>query len=221
MELDKIPGYPEAMAAAQAEEEELRDLAFIPVDLDICGVPVRQLTARHLLLCIYVRSPFFFSRDDLGPEHVAQFLWIVSPQFDPLDGLARSAFIKNIATSVQFAEAVPAIDDYLDQALMDRPPSGAARGASITSFIASLVDEFASEYGWTIDEILDRPLAALYQLLRRMERRRDPKAVTFNRLSDRARREIVQRWLAEQKAAKRQSGRKAAKRQPGRKGARR
>lgn len=198
MLLDKIPGYKEAIAQAAAEEEALRDLAFLEADLDICEVPVRQLTPRHLLLLFAARSPFLCG-GVCAPEHIAQFLWIVSPAFVP-DGDARQAFLAVIGSRVEYEPARIAIEAYVAQALMDRPGVSGAKSIAITSFVAVLVHIFASAYGWTRREILDTPLAALYQLRRLIERERNPKAIFFNRLTDKAQREIVNAWRRKEQA---------------------
>ena len=189
--LDQIPGFREAMAAAQAQEDAQRDIAFLELCADLCGEPVRPLTLRMLLWLFTAGSPFV-SGGSVGPEHVAQFLWIASPSFAPFDTAARAAFVARVAETVPFEPAVEAIDQLIDAALMDRPArSGRPATASITSFAAGLVDEFASEYGWTRGEILDCPVAILYQQLRRIDRRHNPKALFFNRITDRVRRELV------------------------------
>jgi hypothetical protein len=202
MLLDKIPGYKTAMAAAAAREQEIRDLAFLPVPLQICGVEVAQLNLRHLLMLFACESPFF-SRRLARPEHVVQFLWVVSPKFS-FDAAERTAFVRRVGVHVDYAESVIAIERYLDEALMDRPAVAAASKshAAITSFVAGFIDEIASHYGWDDDVILGKPIARLYQYLRQIRQRENPKSVFFNRFSDRTRKELVKEFMAQQATVK-------------------
>lgn len=197
MELDKIPGFKEAMAAAQAEEAALRDVPYLGLPVDICGVLVNQITPRHLIILFNCRSPFFCKADAIEAEHVAQFLWVLSPRFSH-DPAERDAFLADIA-GLDYSAAVERIDAYLAEAFMDSPASGGASKAPITSFAAAIVDELAHEYGWPLADILNLPMAAIYQQYRRIEQRRNSKAVFFSRLSDRTKRELVKKFLADQK----------------------
>ena len=200
MQFDQIPGMREALAAAAAEEELRRDLAFCDLELDIAGEPVRQLTPRHMMLLFQARSPFFCG-GRRQPEHVAQFLWAVSPQFSP-DVRTRDAFLERIAETVPFQPARDGIEEYLDQALMDSPPTSSRRSrhAAICSFLAVLVHRIASAYHWDEGAILEKPIARLYQYLRLLDRDAG-ETVFFNKLTDRAQRERYAAWKAEQKAA--------------------
>jgi len=176
MLLSQIPGYTAAVARAAAQEETLRRRAFLPHTTALCGVPVRAFTPRHFLILDELASPFLTGAI-AGPEHVAQFFWVVSPAFllpSPEVSLravdaARTAYIAGvekevrgkvrrvggIATRVRFGPALREIDAYLDAALFDRPSGGKDSTARPdVSFAAALVDEIASNYGWP-DEVLD------------------------------------------------------------------
>jgi hypothetical protein len=59
-----------------------------------------------------------------------------------------------------------------------------------------MIDLLASEYGWQDEHILSLPLARLFQYLRRIEKRRDPKAMQFNR-SER----LISEWMQKRCAA--------------------
>lgn len=145
MELDKIPGYKDAVAKAAAREEAARDFAFIDAPLDICGEPICHLTLRRLLVLFAVRSPFFYA-GLIAPEHVAQFLWIVSPLYAAGDRQAQREFTTRVGRRVPFRKARAAIDAYLDIVFLDRPAAGGVKTAAITSFVANFIDEFAAEY---------------------------------------------------------------------------
>lgn len=203
MELDNIPGLKKSVARAQAREEELRDFAMAGVNVVLAGVHVRQMTLRHLLILLAAKNAFLCG----GPVRVADvalFLWVLSPEFS-IERKARVAFLERIVRRVRFEKAVRAIDKYVDEALIDRP-TGASRNetAPMASFVATVIHEVASSHGWGRDEILDSPIAELYQYLRLIIRDdylakglRPPPV--FNRLSDKVRKDMTLAYLKKKK----------------------
>lgn len=70
-------------------------------------------------------------------------------------------------------------------------PSGGRETESFYSFAASFVDLFASEYGWSEADVMACKLKRLFQYTNAIHNRKNPKAILFNPLSGRVRRE----WL--------------------------
>lgn len=171
-----IPGLAEAIA----RETELRNQAFLDIPQELCGIPVLPLTLRRLLLLEEIGSPFVGgSTRAPRPRDVVNFLWALSPYFSTRPGDLRR-FSKR-CRKLNPARIVLAIDGYVCDALQDRPPSTSGPTApSYESFAAGYVDVIASEYGWSEDAILDCPVARLFQYLKRILRRKDPKAPRFN-----------------------------------------
>jgi hypothetical protein len=192
MLLDQIPGYREAVEAAEMEEESLRDFAYTGWPESICGAEVKQFTPRHFLLLCSIKSPFLCGGDP-SPEDVGLFLWVVSPEFKPFDLEARARFLESIIT-LPYAESVQEIRAYIDRARFDRP-SGGSGSTAVASFFASLVHVFASEYGWSRDQVLDSPMAALYQELRMIIRDHDPRRPFPNRISDAVKQSVINKHL--------------------------
>ncbi len=196
MILDQIPGFKKKVEAAREEESKLRDFAYTGLPETICGVDVKQFTPRHFLNCLLAKSPFFVGGIP-SPVDVGLFLWIVSPGFKPFDLQARNEFLETVI-EVPYADAIAEIDAYIERAFFDRPSGGSSRPA-VASFLASLVHEIASAYGWYIDQILDAPFALLYQQLRMIAREEDPRRPFPNRLSDKVVRELVLKHQKKQK----------------------
>lgn len=150
VQLETIPAYKRATRRGAALQEKLREAAFLNLPASICGVEVRQLNARHMLLLFRTKSPFFCG-GDIGPGDVAAFLWCVSPHYlpltDPRGHDARRAFVARVAT-VPFLKAKRAIQRMIYFATLDRPPVNAkkARQPAATCFIGSLVHIIASKY---------------------------------------------------------------------------
>jgi hypothetical protein len=155
-----IPGYAEAVR----RENLSRLAAFVPGATDrLCGFDVRPLTARHVCFLGLADNGFVGGGATIEPEDVSQFLWVVSVGFSPDEG-RRDAFVKR-TVSLSFVQSVREIEDWIEDAYGDAP--GTAEGSrSPVSWVAALVDRFASEYGWTDQAILDIPLARLWQYFR-------------------------------------------------------
>lgn len=182
-----IPGYAEA-----ARLQDLRrDAAFLDLPLTLCGVECCHLTPRRLAVLMVSQSPFVCGGLPM-PEHVAQFLWALDPEFDYTASRKREKFIQRIA-SLAYDDAVKQIADYVDEVFMDSPASDSGQiEESCNSWLASIVDALASEYGWSQAQVLDTPIACVFQYLRIIERRHNPKALKFNRLTDRAKNQFLE-----------------------------
>ena len=176
---EEIPAY----EAARKAEQEARDLAFCDWPVPLCGLEVKQFTYLHLLVLGNCGNAFVEGGEPTV-EDVAFFLWVVSPEYRPNCEAKRNEFIEAIAERVQFMASCREIYEYLDAAFMDSPGGSGAPGKSYTSFVAPICDIFAHEYGWDDQVTLNKPVARLNQLLRRIRVRRNPKAIQFNR-SDR------------------------------------
>lgn len=187
-ELTEIPGYAEALE----KEREFRDLAFCDWQIPLCGLSVNQFSYLHLLILGNCENAFTEGATPM-PEDVAFFLWVVSPEYVPNNPAKRDEFIEAIAEKVKFIEGCKAIYEYLDAAFQDAPGGGANVPTKVyTSFVAPICDLFAHEYGWDDQVTMRKPVARLYQLVRRIQRRNNPQAIMFNR-SD----AVLGKYLAE------------------------
>ena len=171
-----IPGYSEACAKEQAN----RDLSFLPWPVPLCGIMARQFTFRHLILLGECGNAFVDSNKQIDPADVAGFLWMVSLEYSP-GPKARDRFVKKIRDKVVFMAAIKEINAYLEAAFQDAPQSTDGSGKIYYAPAAAYVDLFAAEYGWSIDTTLSTPIAALFQLLRCLQRRHNPRVILINR----------------------------------------
>lgn len=174
----EIPGYKEACE----REARVRQDACLPGALTrICGVPVRQMTLDDLVLLDAAGNPFVCGGVATAP-HIAQFLWIISPQFGAfrsLDGRpfprirawrearAKARFTRSIRL-IDSTEAIAGIQSYMDEMFLDTPPSrsGHDNEPPIVSFSASIVSVLATRFGWTHAEVRSLPIPLIYQYIR-------------------------------------------------------
>lgn len=189
----EIPGYAEAVR----EEQHNRDIAFLVSPAPICGVPIVHLSLRHWSMLIGCKNRFIHGdRPEAGD--VAMFLWFLSPDYVAGDNAARDKFVSERVRPLEFGAVVREVYAYLARVFQDIPNSNSKGGGdskSYTAPVASMVDLLAHEYGWTDETILTLPLARLFQYMRRIEKRNDPKAMQFNRSE-----QFVSRWLQERTA---------------------
>src|SRR5439155_5373159 len=89
MRLSEISGYTRAAQRGDRLEDYWRDYAFLGLNdeliIPVAGtkarrIEVRQLTLRMFIQLCAVRSPFLVG-GSVGPQHVAQILWRLSPQY--------------------------------------------------------------------------------------------------------------------------------------------
>lgn len=147
----------------------------------ICGVEIRQMTLRHLIILEGIDSPLLCNRTPL-PEQVVQFLWVLSPKFSKSD-LKLSRFIES-ARVIPYGEAVVQIRRFISDTFQDSPPSSGIRkwDPPQVSFAASMIYILTTVLHWSREVILDLPLKEAFQYLKlhRMSNSTGPAAAGFN-----------------------------------------
>jgi hypothetical protein len=203
MDANQIPGYREAVAA----EREARDYAFLELPREICGIDAAPLTLYRLVTRFAIGCPFLgesnvMERPDPAGE-IASFIWHVSVARSRTLGRplaeyhARNALVEHLA-SIETSESVVAIHDYLNWMLLDAPPpSDGPSRAPVASIAAGIIDVFGSQYSWSRYEVMHAPIEQLFQLIREITVRNNPKAALPNRRSGK----VIGRYLDSLNAA--------------------
>ena len=186
----RIPFPVDEYRAAVEAETTARDIAFLDAPDVVCGKPVRKMTIPDVIMLDGLASPFVCGGRQPTPDDVVTFLWVMNPK------RTRSRFkqwmFSRSCRGMSYGKAVIAIREIVDEAFLDAPGGGSGERMTYYSWVATLVDRFAFEYGWTRSEVLSVPLAQLFQLLKALTRRNNPKAVFFNKSM-----EIRAKWLEE------------------------
>ena len=175
--------------AAVEQESAARDFAFLDVQEEVCGIAVRPMTLRDFIRLDGIQSPFMRGGVP-AVEDVVLFLWLQSPAFRP-SAFALWRFSRR-CRRLNYFDAVTAINTFIESALMDAPGGGGKSGESFYSMAAGLIDWLASNYGWSEAAILDCPLKRLFQYMNASINRKNPKAILFNPLSGKVRRDWLQ-----------------------------
>lgn len=144
------------------------------------------LTVRRYAILTACGSPLV-NGGSIGPEHVAQFLWVLSPEFDPRNETARDTFAERCA-GLDYTEAVDELKAFCEGVFLDTPPLDLGRKEEPNvSWMASLTHTFAKSYGWTVDMVLDTEMAIVFQLLKMLDKDANPNSANWNRLTDQVR----------------------------------
>ncbi len=206
--------YDSEYNAIAYEQEQLREAAFIGATLLIAGIEVNLFTPYHYLLLDNIGSPFIKADRVPDESDVGIFVWIVSTEFVPKDETARSAFLKKIAATMNFAEAIEDITEYLTKTYGDFPfppnkenklrREGLFPHIPFYSPVAGIVDGLSSEYGWEIDYILSMPYILIFQFMKAIaERRAEGKPVQlYNQRTTQLEIKILKEYVEELDKAK-------------------
>lgn len=170
--IESIPGLGDALNEDRAER-----LAGWVADrqLELCGIMVRPLTLRDTSYLEAVRNGFVLGGAIL-PAHILQF-------FDRIAIKLTGQKLAKKVGKLDYDKACQDITDFVVWHYFDAPQSSgpvSSPRAYNQLPIAYLVDLFASEYGWTRDQILDEPLTVLWQLFESIRMRVDNDYVGFS-----------------------------------------
>lgn len=177
--------------AALRLESEIREIAFLPVDLKLLDVPVKQLTPLHVSYLDWMENAYITKGKNPEIKDTLQFLWVVSTEFKLGDDEARSKFY-NSHTNVNHEEMSNEIREYIgssyldDEPIINRSASTKKKSSdeSYYAWIASYVHLLATEYGWTDDYIMNLPIARILQYQRCIiESKMGDDAIMRNKLS--------------------------------------
>lgn len=188
------PLYVPGLGEAREREARERLAAYLdPLwEMESCGLRVVQLTPRMYLELL--ASPLTAAALSGKPNFpgIAALLWRLQKDFRAGDEEQRNAIFHKVAHAKIKALRAD-LKDYITTTFADQPaaPDGAQGNPAPWSWVASLVDLFAAEYAWTRATVLDSPFRCLYQEIRCIVRRRNPKAVFINRHSD----AVIQRFI--------------------------
>lgn len=161
-----IPGFREAVKA----ENDARDAAFLNFPTNICGIEIRQMTPRDWLILDGLECPVLSRQRMPDREEISDFIRFMSVKRKPW-----RHFWKMLR--MDYGEALSALANYFAATIQDTPGGPKAAGITpgpIASWLAHRVDFLASEYGYSVEYILNMPLRIQNQLMNCTKHRHDP-----------------------------------------------
>ena len=169
-----IPGLREAIK----RENDIRDASFLDLNTNICGVKIRQMTPRDLLILDGIGNPLMSGQLPSAAQ-LAEFLWLLSPQFKNHAPIRRFLFGRSIR-KISYVAAVKACGKYIEETFQDSPASSGVSSMPYAGWCAYVVNRVAINYGWSRNEIINLPLKELFQYLKCLTRHHDPQAPMHN-----------------------------------------
>jgi hypothetical protein len=178
---NNIQHLKERLLEAIDAEATLRAFSFAGRPFIVAGVEASQMTLRHFLTLELAKNPYIIG-GSIEPEHALQVLHTVAVDPD------LETFFDRVKPDV----LLPEMRQYIADTFLDAP-SGGGKSSSLpyASSAATYIHIFAREYGWGVNEILEMPVAQLFQLLRLIQRSKSSSAIMFNKRSDPARKELL------------------------------
>lgn len=201
--------YRAELAEARQKDNEEAGRIFLTVNIPIGRFWLAPLTLERYLFLEQVKSPFlgFCTEENLIPtkEDVLQFLWIMSPDFRPSQKAGRwfgrlNCFIRWRKYTLEIYEMIAA---EMEAELENSQFKKQEEASPPSSWIATLIDGAASQYGWSEREILNLPLNRAKAYMEAMGKRLSMgsgDSAEFHRHADKVRHEYVKKFqiLAEQ-----------------------
>lgn len=184
LNVQDIPGYRDAIQ----REAMIRDAAFLGVNESIAGFDAAPLTLRRWLILRVIESPFIFGGTPT-PVDLAQFLWVVNPDYNP-SGVGRQRFLKQCAKRfmppaepvffatkrwrrrvaekiIEASKVIVAARKYVEESFIDRPGSSPGYNAPMYSDAAGICSRMAKDYGFDDNATLDKPLKRIFEYMKR------------------------------------------------------
>lgn len=184
-----IPGWLDAVKS----EAQAHEMAFAaPYDV-VAGYPVRHLSLVDLCRLAQLESPFVsdewpsFASFRLRPalrEAAAELIAYQHIEYRPSRRWLNRRRVRALR-SMDAVELYSELGGYFERTFTDQQPTndrkGRASPISHWSGIVGYVDLLGSEYGWTADTVMHMPYRQIIQIVRKIAKRKDPKAPISSR----------------------------------------
>ena len=168
----KIEELQKEYAEAVYRESSLREAAFLPITLDIAGVEVKPLTPRMFIVLDFLQSPFITAKDELDAGDIANFLWVVSTQYELNNPTKKEEFLQKVVADVEVDTCIKDISTYVQEAFIDAPsipmvtdksPRQKQNNIPFYAWVVNYIDVLAHEYGWDDEKIIHMSFTKIFQ----------------------------------------------------------
>lgn len=174
------------IAEASSFEKKLRLEGVLGVDQELFGLNLRQVTVKDLLHLEFTENRLVTGEVPENDDLIAFFLMLSTDK-----PFFKKRYLKKIGRFIRDYECFRhELICYFSAAFNDMPSNGddsAVLSNESSVSIVTLIDTLASNYGWTLDEILNTHLSTALQLLQRIMMRNSEKYSMRNPITQRAR----------------------------------
>jgi len=182
--------YQPRFAEAEKRDRQEQSLVFLVQPVKLGRFKIAPLTLKRLLYLEAVESPFVGGGDAVGRIAVLKLLWVMHPNFSPSFWRGKLFIANNFFINwAWYAEEIGQL--IMESMAMMGNDGGESENAAIKEilgedvkpqkrgsslWVAQMVDGFASQYHWTLEEILNMPLFIVGVLGNAMAMRLSPDA---------------------------------------------
>lgn len=167
-------------------ERRKRIGAFVGIQSRAAGMVLHQMTARIALRLEFADNQFVTGRQP-DESDIAHALLELSPDAQKASPRRLKRLIRRVAKEPRFVEQIA---DHIRGGFEDLPQTGSNNADNLgtpQNWFAAVCDRLCSDYGWTVDQAMDTPLAAIWQLLSASNKRKlGRKYMTSNPLTQQA-----------------------------------
>tara|TARA_Y100000310_G_scaffold193975_1_gene193955 strand:+ start:114 stop:749 length:636 start_codon:yes stop_codon:yes gene_type:complete len=183
---------------AKKRDNEEQTLVFIIQPVKLGSFWIAPLTLRRLLFLEALDSPLAGGHQkSVGRRAVLELLWVMSPDFSPSRWRAKLFFVRHwLLNWKKYAIMIEALMKE-GMELLGALSNEEKQDTVNPLWVAQTIDGFATQYGWSMAEILDMPLLQLNIMGRAMAKRLSMMSgkkngeVSFNRNADAVRTEYL------------------------------
>lgn len=164
-------------AEALVQQELVWNAAWAGLTEEICGMEALPFTPLHYVRLALAQSPFLVGGREPDWSDVENFVWCVSPLYDPQSGWNKFRHwmrYYRLTRRLKLKELVSAIDEYLYEAWQDSPPQSVVTGVlskDVYCPVVSLMSELCPAFNLTPALLMKTPYKQLFQLGKRISAR--------------------------------------------------
>ena len=162
----------ERIRAAADFERKLRLESLLLLPAQIEPFELMPLTLRQFLELEFAENRIIEKVPYV--DDLVHLLWLVRPKSEKRSIKSFARFVSKSLTPVRRNEIIA----WFNVQFNDMPQGGGNGHVNEYDsgvWLCTLIDTIASEYGWSMDSILDMPMASAFQLFQRILKRNNPK----------------------------------------------
>lgn len=192
-----IPGFQEEAKLAFERQQSIRERSVYGVPEKLAGFEVKFITLKTYSLLRWSENAFVGSgipslEDGISFIWLHSVDWVESKGFNKIVSYLRRRKIARKLKSKHLIE----INDWISEQFQDLSDGGESKGEAeppLTSEILHLVALLAREFHWTEEQIINMPIARLWQYRRLIKMYHDPEYKPLQ-LTDRVVDKYVLKW---------------------------
>ena len=151
--------YRPKLAEARTRDRVEQSQLFLPITARVGRFNIAPMTVQRLLVLESLESPFLGGQSMPTRRDVLVFLYVVSPGFKLSRWRMRYWFVRHVFIlwpwyTMQIAELMQEASK-----LMGTDKNEPKSGDEGSAWAAMIIDGFASQYGWSLNQIMDLPMA--------------------------------------------------------------